>query len=232
MRMVVLVLFLLDLALFGWLRGMFGAFPAAGREPGRLDKQLAPERIRVLTDHEVQQLRRRASEASAARAATPLEATASCVEIGDFAGDGVLARLREKLAEMRLADRASELAQDVPGWYQVYVPPAKSRAEAERRADELRALGLRDLLIIQGNGPMRFAIALGSFRDPELARKHLAQLERRGVKDARVSDSPTAVQVTRVRIRAIDAAAMAQVETLKKDFPQQKVLPCGPEAGL
>ena len=152
------------------------------------------------------------------------------MQIGDFAGDGVLPRLREKLTELKLTDHASEQILELPGWYVVYVPPAKSRALAERRAEELRAQGVRDVLVIQGNSALRFAISLGSFRDPDLARKHLAQLERRGVKDAQVSDNPTSVQVTRVRVRALDAAAVAKLDALKKDFPQQKVQPCGPEA--
>jgi hypothetical protein len=236
MRALVLSLFLLNLALFGWLRGMFGVFPSAGREPGRLDQQIAPDRVRVLTDREVQQLRRRANETSATppAVAPPPVAPApdfagACVEIGDFSGDGVLPRLREKLTELRLTDHASEQIVELPGWYLVFVPPAKSRAQAERRAEELRAQGVRDVLVILGNGPLRFAISLGSFRDPDLAHKHQAQLERRGVKDAQVSDNPTSVQVTRVRVRAINATTVAELQVLKKDFPQQKVQPCPPE---
>ena len=232
MRALLLSLLLLNLALFFWLRGMFGALPSAGHEPARLDQQIAPERIRVLTDLEVQQLKRRARESSAA--AAPVIAAAdsavSCLEIGDFAGDGLLARLRQKLTELKLADRASEQILEVPGWYMVYVSPAQSRAQAERRVEELRAQGVRDLLIIQDNSALRFAISLGSFRDVELARKHLAQLERRGVKDARVSDNPTSLRATRVRVRGLDAAAVTQLGALQKDFPQQKVQPCGPEA--
>jgi cell division protein FtsN len=230
------VLLLLNLALFGWVKGLFGTSSGHGHEAGRLDQQIAAERIRVLTDPEIQQLRRRAAEskpapAPVAPAAPPLDSSISCVEIGDFSSDGQLVRLRERLAELKLADRASEHIQVAPGWYLVYLPPAKSLADAQRRAEELRAQEVRDVLVVQGEGAMRFSILLGSFRDRDLALKQQAQLEKRGVKGARVTENPSgAGQVTRVRVRGLDAAAVQQLEALQKEFAQQKVQACGPEA--
>jgi hypothetical protein len=232
MRALLLSLLAINLALFAWLHGWFGAVPVSGREPSRLDQQVAAERIRVLTDREVQQLERRASEASAAAAtaaAAPREGAASCVQIGEFAGEAQLARLREKLAEMRLADRASEQSREVPGWYLVYLPSARSLTEAEQRADQLRAQGVRELLVLKEEGELRYAIGLGSFRDRDLAVKQVAQLERRGIKGARVGDKPTTVRSVRVLIRGADAPAMQQLEALQKEFPQQKIQACAAE---
>jgi len=223
MRTLFLLLLLLNLALLGWIKGMFGAYSVNGREPGRLERQVAPDRIRILTDRDVQLLQRRAAQA-------PAPEVLACLEIGDFAGDSQLDRLRERLAALKLADRASELTQDNPGWYRVYLPPARSLAEAEGRAAQLREQGVRDFLILKDEGALRYAISLGSFRDRDLARKQLALLERRGIKGARVTDNPTVVRSTRVRIRGADAAAAKQLEELQKDFPQQKVQPCGPDA--
>src|SRR5271169_2619387 len=238
MRTLFLLLVLLNLALFGWLRGMFGAVPVIGREPGRLDQQIAAERMRVLTDREVQQLRHRAGEPSAAAAPVAVapaaalapEALAPCLQIGDFTSEAPLTRLRQKLSEFKLADHASEQTLELPGWYLVYLPPAKTRGDAERRADELRAQNVRDVLVVLGDGPTRFSILLGSFRDRDLALKPLAELERRGVKGARVTDNPTGVQVTRVRVRGLDAAAAQQLQAVQTDFPQQKMQACGPDA--
>ena len=241
-RTLLLALVALNLALFGWVRGLYGA--GGGREPSRLEQQIAPERIRVLTDAEVQQVERRAAEAKAptsaapagaAAAAPPVAAAASpeseiaCLEIGEFAGETQLARLREKLAALKLTERASEETRDRPGWYLVYLPPEKSAAEAEARAEQLRSQGLRDLLVFKEEGALRYAIGLGSFRDRDLARKQVALLERRGIKGARVADNPTTVKTTRVLIRSADAAAMRRVQELQKEFPQQKVQPCSSE---
>jgi hypothetical protein len=233
MRALVLVLFMLNLALYGWLRGMFGNTGLSGREPGRLEQQVAAERIRVLTDRDVQQLRRRAADAAPAptAASAPPAGQApdtSCLEITEFAGGGALARFRERLTEMKLIDKSSEQMQELAGWYSITLPAVKTRAEAEHRVEELRSQGERDALIVQLSGPSRFGIELGAFHDKDQARKQLARLERRGVKGARVADAPAVMQVIRVRLRGLDAAGAAQVEVLQKDFPQQKLQACAP----
>jgi hypothetical protein len=241
-RTVFLALVALNLLLFGWVRGMYGS--GSGREPARLEQQVAPDRIRVLTESEVQQVERRAAEAkeataaaAAARAAVaaapPVIAAAqsdgACVEIGEFASEAQLVRLREKLAGLKLADRASEETRERPGWYLVYLPPEKSSAEAEARAEQLRSQGWRDLMVFKEEGALRNAIGLGSFRDRDLARKQVALLDRRGIKGARVAENPTSVKTTRVLIRGADAASVKRLEQLQRDFPQQKIEPCTPE---
>jgi hypothetical protein len=235
MRKLFLVLLALNLALFGWLRGLLGTPVGEGREPARLEQQIAAERIRVLTDAEVREVEKRASEKKAAPppppAPPPPEAAASCVELGEFTGEAQLARLREKLAQLKLTDRASEQTRERPGWFLVYLPPEKTAEAAEQRAEQLRGQGLRDVLVMKDEGPLRFAVGVGSFRDRDLARKQVAQLERRGVKGARVAENPTVVRSTRVLIRGAEPAALRQLEEAQKEFPQQKLQPCQPEAG-
>ena len=89
-------------------------------------------------------------------------------------------------------------------------------------------LGLRELLVIADNSPMRFGIALGSFRDQELARNHLAGLEKRGVKGARVADRPSTLPALRFRMQPVDAALGQQLAELQKEFPQARITPCTP----
>jgi sporulation related protein len=227
MRALFLVLLLLNMVLFGWLRGWFG-HSVSGREPARLDQQIAAERIRVLTEREVQQLEKRAVDTKVAAgptAAAASDATVACIEIGEFANEAQLTRLRDKLTALRLTDRASEQTRDRPGWYLVYLPAEKTLSEAEQRAEQLRAQGLQDLLVFK-EGTLRFAIGIGSFRERDLARKQVALLDRRGVRGARVTENPTTVRSTRVLIRGADAVAVRQLEDAAKDFPQQKVQPC------
>lgn len=227
MKKLFLALLLVNVLLAAWLRGLFGA-PGGGREPGRLEQQVAAERIRVLTDREAQQIEKRAEAKPASPPGlVPLqpEATVACVEIGEFVNDAQLARLRDKLAALKLTDRASEQTRDRSGWYLVYLPAEKSLFEAEQRAEQLRSQGLQDLVIYK-EGKLRFSIGLGSFRDRDLARKQVTQLERQGVKGARVADNPATVRATRVLIRGADSASIQQLQDAQKDFPQQKLQPC------
>ena len=188
---------------------------AANRE--RIARQLQPDRIRVLTEKDVQELRERASQARGASAtaqapATPdLSLPQACVEFGDFLGTEV-ARVEAALLQLGLGSRQTARPVEVPGWYMVYLPPYKTRPEAERAAVELSKRGVKELLVL-GEGPLKLGISLGSFGDPELARAHAGAVEKLGVQNVRVSDKPEsghchALPAARTRRRSRAAARL------------------------
>ena len=107
----------------------------------------------------------------------------------------------------------------------VYLPPYKTRPEAERAAAELSKRGVKELLVL-GEGPLKLGISLGSFRDPELARAHAAAVEKLGVQNVRVSDKPSPVTATRYQLRELDVAAAQQLASIRKEFPAHSVRPC------
>jgi hypothetical protein len=108
----------------------------------------------------------------------------------------------------------------------VYVPPFKTRVEADRAAVEITRRGVKDLLVL-GEGPLKFGISLGSFRDPELARAHAAALEKQGVKGVRIADKPAPVAATRYQLRELDVPAAQQLDAIRREFPAQSVRTCG-----
>jgi hypothetical protein len=236
MKLAFLLLVLVNVALFAWQHGVFGRFAESGREPERIARQVEPERIRVLSEREVQVLRERAAAQSrAAAVAAPPSAPAngagidlsvaqSCVEFGDFIGPD-LSRAETALLKLGLGSRQSARTVEAPGWYLVYLPPFKTRAEADRAMAELKKSGVKDLLVFS-DGPLRLGVSLGSFRDPELAKAHVASLVKLGVKNARVSDKPTAVSATRLQMRELDAEAAQQLAAIAKEFPTQSVRAC------
>ena len=236
MKLAFLLLVLVNVALFAWQHGVFGRFAESGREPERIARQVEPERIRVLSEREVQVLRERAAAQSRAAAVTAppsapangagidLSVAQACVEFGDFIGPD-LSRVETALLKLGLGSRQSARTVEVPGWYLVYLPPFKTRAEADRAMAELKKSGVKDLLVFS-DGPLRLGVSLGSFRDPELAKAHVASLVKLGVKNARVSDKPTAVSATRLQIRELDAEASQQLGAIAKEFPSQSVRAC------
>lgn len=232
MKLLFLLLVAVNLALFAWQQGAFGTLPDAGREPERVARQVEPERIRVLTAEQAQQMRDAAKKSAAAPAPGPdgaqdLAAGADCVAFGDFS-EAQAARVRPRLEALGVAGRIEARSVEAAGWYLVYVPPFKTRAEADRAAAQLRELGVREFMVIADNTPLRFGIALGSFRDQELANRHLADLQKRGVKNARVADKPSTVQATRFLIRGVDPALGAALQALQKDFGAARLSACGP----
>jgi hypothetical protein len=223
MKLVFLLLLLVNLVLFAWQQGAFGRFTEPGREPERIARQIEAERFRVLSEAEVQKLRERATQNKPA--GIDLTVAQSCLEFGDF-GPSDAARAEAALATLALGSRMSSRNVEVAGFYMVYLPPFKTRADVDRRADELRKLGVKELLVIGDNGPLRLAIGLGSFRDVDAAKSQLAALEKLGVKGARVSDKPSVVNATRFQLRDLDAAAAQQLATIRKEFPVQSIRPC------
>jgi hypothetical protein len=240
-KLVFLLLIAANLAVFGWQRGAFGVLPDSGREPERVARQIEPERVRVLTPDQVKELRDRAAARAAAAADSTAAASndaavdiafdptggATCVEFGDFS-EAQAARIRPRLEALVPAQRLQARSVDAPGWFMVYVPPFKTRAEADRAAALMRDQGVKELVVIGDNSPMRFGIALGSFRDQDLANRHLADLQRRGVKAARVADKPSTVPGTRFVIREVDPFLVAALQALQKEAAPARLLACGP----
>lgn len=222
MKLAFLLLVLFNLVLFAWQQGVFGHYGDGGREPERVARQVEPERIRVLTEKEIQTLRERATQTSAV---PDLNLAQGCVEFGDF-GPIEAGRAEKALAALAPAAKLSARPVEAPGWYLVYLPPLKTWADAERRAEELRKLGVKDMLVMNENSALKFGISLGSFRDPNAAKAHLAALEKLGIKGVRIADKPSTVTLTRFQLRDLDAAAAQQLTALRGEFPAQTVRAC------
>lgn len=216
MRALFLFLLALILAVAAWQMGALGELPAPGREPGRIARQIAPDTIRLLDADQLAALGK------------PVPATTGpvpCLVFGDFEG-AELARVQEPLAAIVPAAQMETQKVEGAGWFMVYLPPARSRAEAERRLEDLRAQGVRDVALI-GEGALRNGLVLGSFRDLASARGHAAALEKRGVTGLRVPERPASpTTATRFVLRDIEPAQKAQLRQLATDFPGHRLAAC------
>jgi hypothetical protein len=74
------------------------------------------------------------------------------------------------------------------GWW-VYIPPLPGKAEADKKAGELRALEITDYFILQ-DGASRHAISLGVFSSEKGAQDRLAELKAKGVRSAKLMPRP------------------------------------------
>src|SRR5689334_5823827 len=91
--------------------------------------QIAPEKIRIV------------NSPSAAAAAKAALTGVACLEWSAFAGAAV-ARADAAIAELGLsAAQVQRVTADASGFW-VYIPPAKTRAEADKAADQLKTLGI------------------------------------------------------------------------------------------
>jgi hypothetical protein len=219
MRAFVLFLVLANLVLFAWQQGGLRGPGGSGREPQRIDRQIAPEAIRLLKPDQLASLR------GASQPGDELSAAVACVELGDF-DDASLPRIQERLAQLSLGERLRARRVEAQARYVVYLPPAASRADAERQALDLRSRGIQDLVVMGPNTSMPNAIQLGSFRDPESAQRRQADLAERGVSNVQVAARAPGAESTRFEISDVDPALSQRLAQIQKEFPQSRLGTC------
>src|SRR5438034_3120249 len=166
MRIIVALLVLANLALFLYTR-----LDSLGTGEGvRLAQQVQPDKIVLLSPQQV-----------AALGPAKVSALADvCVEWGPLS-DSDKARALALLEPLDLARLISQKKVEVIANYWVFIAPAANKPAADRRLEELKALGIRDVALID-SGPQRFAISLGVFRTEEAAQARLSALQAQGVK--------------------------------------------------
>lgn len=184
MKVFVFLLLLANLLLYAFSAGYLGHPDSP--DAGRLDQQVAPERMRVVSR----------GEAPAAKAPAPAPVVVPapvenvCLRWEHLApaeADQLTALLGEKFAGFK-ASRHPETAEGATWW--VYIPALPGKAEADKKAGELRLFGVTDYFIVQEAGPNRFAISLGIFSSEKGAQERLADLKAKGIKSARLAPRP------------------------------------------
>ena len=214
MRALFFLLVLANLLFFGWHAGYIGPGESKKGEGERLTQQIAPEKIRIVTPDEAKKIR----EAAKTR-------VNACIEWGTFPAQEA-EKAAEALAALNLGNRlVTRTVEETAGWW-VSMPPQGNKANADKKVDEMKRLGITDFFIVQDEGPNKFAISLGVFRTEDAARSYLATVAAKGVKTARADQRETKVQKTIFRLNGLDEVATAKFDALKKDFPGHEAKDC------
>ncbi|MGD9787407.1 MAG: SPOR domain-containing protein [Sulfuricellaceae bacterium] len=155
---------------------------------------------------------------------TAAPATGLCLEWGAL-GDDKLPAARQALDNLRLPPNSMTLRrlEENTGNYWVYIPPLRSAEDAQKKLGEVRALGVEEGYILQGNASWKNAISLGVFSTEEGAKRQLATLQAKGVRSAVVGARKHDTGQTVIRIRQVDDKTMAEVVRLKLRFPNTTV---------
>ena len=207
-------------------QGYLGSFRTETREPARLKNQLQANQLTLLTQEQ-------ATAPAADEAATPAAAVPApppsyaCTEVGNFLlADG--RRFEAQVAALELGDRQSRrnvAGQDISS-YMVYIPPQGSKEGADRKAGELKQLGVTNYFIMNESSPLRWGISLGVFKSETSAQSQLASLNKQGVHSARVAPRYSASKQLAYQFRDLDAATRARLEKIKTQFPEQELRSC------
>ena len=247
LRVIVIALVfanLLALAIWkGWLGG--GAYPG---EPERLSNQLNPERMRLVAEARPATPAPVAVAPAAPVAVAPPEPEApspsepppqpvapaapaerptppACVAFGGLGAaqlDDIKARIASAGPGFKLTESRSGA---VSSWW-VHVPSLGSKEAAERKAAEIRKLGVDDLFIVQDPGPAQFAISLGLYKNEIQANRLLESLREKGVRSAQVAGR--GATVLRVELRGPSDSLATLASDLSERLRGANRLECSP----
>ena len=252
LRLAFWSLLFLNVALFAFAQGLLGTGKSNEHEPARLKRQFNTAKMTLLTRDQAEAAAKAAGApaagapaaappaasepaASASPAAAPPVAAQpapapafACTEIGPLTASDAR-RFEARLAALDLGDRQSRetvQAQDVTSWL-VHIPSQGSKEAADRKAAELRNLGVTNFFIMQGDSPLKYAISLGVFKTESGAEALLAQLGKQGVHTARIA--PRGPQTTHYvyRVRGLDAATRKRIEGYAERYDGADVKNCG-----
>ena len=228
LRLVVLLLVLANTAYFAWSQGLLapiGLAPGVQNEPQRLNTQIQPEAIRLLTNNLTTQLNNGGTAAGPliGDAAALVAIVAECLQAGLF-NEQQTATLRASL-ESTLPPGSWQLESSVePARWIVYMGKynteealAKKRAELRQRGLTFRAVNSETL------GP---GLALASFTNQADAEKELARVATRGVRTARVAQERAEARGQILKLPAADAGLRKQLDSLTPQLEGKALKPC------
>jgi len=178
--------------------------------------ELSPEKIKVLSQDELNALPKR--EATAPVIDTPAPASvATCFEWGVFS-DSNISSAQKALDKLSLQATTKEQSSEQPKRFWVYKAPAKTLAEAQKRAAEYKALGIEDLFVVQEE-KWKNAISFGIFEDEKLATKLQHELQAKGVKNVEKTLRNQGKSHYSLMLHNLTENDSTEIKKLKPSFP-------------
>jgi hypothetical protein len=223
MRSFVFLLVLANLLFFAWMQGYFGA--PVSSDAGRLAQQISPEKLRIVARGEAPP-----AAAAGAEPATPALPPAAAANEACFTWNHLAAvdaeALMAAVAQKSPTTRLERQDGTAPASWWVFIPPLKTKADAERKSAELKAIGITEFFVVTEAGPNRWSISLGVFSTEEAANGALAALRDKGVRSARVGPKGAPMPVVTLTVRA----ALSEAAALRA-LSQLPAAACAPASG-
>ena len=228
LRLLILVLLLANLLYFAWSQGQLaglGYAPATQSEPQRLQNQVKPAAVRVLSAQEAQVLNQPATSAAPTPSATASAANAFvCLAAGVFSPEQA-ARLRTALEQnLPTGSWALQDAAQAGRWL-VYMGKYANAAAVQAKLQELRGLSIV-AVPVQEAPALEPGVSLGEYDSAEAAQDKLQELTRRGVRTARVAQARAPVAGQRLVLAQVDEALRARLGALQSALAGKTLEAC------
>ncbi len=211
-----------NVLLLAYGQGFLGSVKSGEHEPARLKNQLNATQLVLVSASQAA----KAAPVDPSRPAAPAPVLA-CVEIASVA-PGDARRVESLLAPLDLGERQVRETVSTPEVtsHIVFIPPQGSKEAAERKAAELKNLGVTNYFIMSDSTTMKWAISLGVFKSEAAAQTLLAALKAQGVNSARVAGRPSQVSKISWRLRELDPETRAKVDAVLNKLPPHDTRSC------
>jgi hypothetical protein len=226
MRPLVFLLILANLFFFAWTEGYFSA--SAEPDTLRVQQQLLADQINIVSRDEppagavnVEKIDK-VAEKKSEKAEKPADV---CLLLSELPVADML-KAEHLVAEKFAAFKSERTMHNGSGSFWVFIPPLTGKAEAEKKAGELKALRVPEFFIVQEVGPNRLAISLGIFSSKEAANERLAELREKGVRSARVGERDIKPASGVLELRGPEAQAEGLKHALLEIVPKTKITAC------
>lgn len=244
MKFLFVCLLIANGALYAYQQGYLETWLPSGHEPARAKKQFNTDKIKIIGVSESSSVTAvsttattaepSSTSAGAATTTTTLTAAAAiptkkpdilaCTEVGNFSADEA-ARFEKQLAALTLGDRVSKRAIEEAAGHLVFIPSQGNKELADKKAGQLRRMGVTNFSIILDDAKMRWGIALGSYKSQDAAKARLTELNDKGVQSARIGTASASSKVA-FRLHNLEATTKDAIVKIKGEFPQQEVRTC------
>jgi hypothetical protein len=221
------ILLFANAGLLAYEEGYLAAWLPDGREPERMAHQLNVDSMKPVAAALAESKPSADVALDESKAGKP--DPAACSEIGGFDAAGAK-RFESAVQTLALGDRLTHHDVEETAHNIVYIPSQGSKEGAEKKAAELRHLGVTDFYVIQDAGDLHWGISLGVFKTEESARALLAALSQKGVHSARLGTHNVASTKVAYQLHNLDAAARAGLDKVLLDFPHVEKHACNADA--
>lgn len=234
-------LLLANAGLFAYHQGYLDQWVSERREPARVRQQVNADKLKVLPSGAASAaVPGAAAAASSAPAASSASAgmaasavaladkkpeSPACVEIGNFT-EADAKRFETQFAPLALGQHLSRRTVQETASHLVFIPSQGSKDLAEKKTGELERLGVTDFFVIADEPNLRWAISLGIFRSADAAKARLVELNKQGVRSARIGLRNASNKVA-FQLRDLDGAGRESVAKIRVGFSQIEERACG-----
>jgi hypothetical protein len=194
-------------------------------KPALADRSINPDKLKILSQAELDAIPKKVvPPVVEAAPVSTLEGATSCYKWGNFTKTNLPAAqvVLVRLGLESTVNQEQGANEDRRFW--VYYPPLKSAELAQEKANEISAMGVDELFIVQ-DSQWRNAISFGLFQEEQLASSLLKELQQKGVKGATKALRTPGKSLSSLLIKSVTPATALELQKIRPEFVGTELAP-------